>query len=85
MVVDNARSLALIRRLGRALVTNAKFVEARGVCLEARRALLAEYRAMLVERRSIERPTQKAEMPLPPAIPRKAAVAAAGLREKGAA
>ncbi|MGB9106216.1 MAG: CHAD domain-containing protein [Terriglobales bacterium] len=59
-------------------VTNAKFVQARGVCQEARRALLAEYRAMLAERRvqRVPAPKRQTEMPLPPAIPSKAAVAA---------
>lgn len=73
-------------------VTNAKFVQARGVCQEVRRALLAEYRAMLAEQRVqrvpapqrfMARRSRKAatrdrqtEMPLPPAIPSKAAVAA---------
>jgi CHAD domain-containing protein len=50
-------------------VTNAKFVQARGVCQEVRRALLAEYRAMLAE--------QRAERA--PAIPRKPVAAAAGV------
>jgi CHAD domain-containing protein len=58
-------------------VTNAKFVQARGVCQEVRRALLAEYRAMLAKRRSITRRTGQTEMRLPPAIPSKAA---AGVR-----
>lgn len=58
-------------------VTNAKFVQARGVCQEAQRALLAEYRVMLAEQRvqSIPAPKRPAEMRLPPAIPSKAAVA----------
>jgi CHAD domain-containing protein len=60
-------------------VTNAKFVQARGVCQEVRRALLAEYRAMLAEQRSITRRTRQTEMPLPPAIPSKAAAAATGV------
>jgi CHAD domain-containing protein len=60
-------------------VTNAKFVQARGVCQEARRALLAEYRAMLAEKRSIARRTRQTEMPIPPAIPSKAA--AVGVRQ----
>jgi CHAD domain-containing protein len=61
-------------------VSNAKFVEARGVCQEVRRALLAEYRAMLAEQRVQRVPTPKrpAEMPLPPAIPSKAT---AGVRQ----
>ncbi len=59
-------------------VTNAKFVQARGVCQEARRALLAEYRAMLAERRvqRVSTPKRQTAMPLPPAIPSKAAGAA---------
>jgi CHAD domain-containing protein len=59
-------------------VTNAKFVQARGVCQEARRALLAEYRAMLAEQRiqRVPAPKRQTEMRLPPAIPSKAAVAA---------
>jgi hypothetical protein len=65
-------------------VTNAKFVQARGVCQEARRALLAEYRAMLAEQSSIARRTRQTEMRLPPAIPSKQAVAA-GVRRAGAA
>ncbi|MBZ5512939.1 MAG: CHAD domain-containing protein [Acidobacteriia bacterium] len=77
-------------------VTNAKFVQARGVCQEARRALLAEYRAMLARQRmqrvlapqrSMARRSRQTavrdrqtEMPLPPAIPSKSAVAA-GVRQ----
>jgi CHAD domain-containing protein len=63
-------------------VTNAKFVQARGACLEARAALLAEYRAMLAEQRvqRISAPKRQTEMRLPPAIPSKAAAAAAGVR-----
>jgi CHAD domain-containing protein len=61
-------------------VTNAKFVQARGVCQEAHGALLAECRAMAAEKSSIAHRTEKAEMPLPPAIPSKAAAAAAGVR-----
>ncbi len=59
-------------------VTNAKFVQARGVCQEARRALLAEYRAKLAERRvqRVPAPKRQTAMPLPPAIPSTAAVAA---------
>jgi CHAD domain-containing protein len=66
-------------------VTNAKFVQARGVCQEVRRALLAEYRAMLAERRvqRVPAPKRPAAMRLPPAIPSKAA--AAGVRQAGAA
>jgi CHAD domain-containing protein len=64
-------------------VTNAKFVQARGVCQEVRRAMLAEYRAMLAEKSSIARRTRQTEMRLPPAIPSKAA--AAGVRQAGAA
>jgi CHAD domain-containing protein len=62
-------------------VTNAKFVQARGVCQEARRALLAEYRAMLAEQRvqRVSAPKRQTAMPLPPAIPSKAA-GAAGVR-----
>jgi CHAD domain-containing protein len=65
-------------------VSNAKFVEARRVCQEARRTLLAEYRAMLAEQRAerVSAPKRPAEMPLPPAIPSKAAV---GVRRAGAA
>ncbi len=40
-------------------VTNAKFVEARGVALESRRALLARYRAMLAEKRAQRAPAPK--------------------------
>jgi CHAD domain-containing protein len=51
-----ARSLdsALISALRN--VTNAKFMEARGVALEARKALLAEYRAMLARKRAERTP-----------------------------
>lgn len=51
-----ARSLdsALIAALRN--VTNAKFMEARGVVLEARKELLAEYRAMLARKRAEKRP-----------------------------
>ncbi len=61
-------------------VTNAKFVQARGVCQEVRGALLAEYRAMLAKQRvqRISAPKRQTEMPLPPAIPSKAA---AGVRQ----
>jgi CHAD domain-containing protein len=57
-------------------VTNAKFVQARGVCQEVGRALLAEYEAMLARQRLERVPAAKrpTEMPLPPAIPSKAAV-----------
>ena len=63
-------------------VTNAKFVQARGVCQEVQHALLAEYQAMLAERRvqRVSAPKRQTAMPLPPAIPSKAAVAAAGVR-----
>ncbi|MBZ5631160.1 MAG: CHAD domain-containing protein [Acidobacteriia bacterium] len=41
-------------------VTNAKFVEARGLCQESRRSLMAQYRAVLGEQR-----TQRAPAPKP--------------------
>lgn len=76
-------------------VTNAKFVQARDVCQEVGHTLLAEYRAMLARQRmqrvlapqrSMARRSRQTavrdrqtEMPLPPAIPSKAA-GAAGVR-----
>ena len=40
-------------------VTNAKFVEARGLCQESRRTLMAQYRAMLREKRGQRAPAPK--------------------------
>lgn len=82
-------------------VTNAKFVEARGLCQESRRKLLAQYRAMLAEKRAQRAPTPKpsnggtrrrptAQKSAPEAepqaaIPSKSAAAVVGMTETGAA
>ena len=58
-------------------VTDAKFLEARGVCQEARRELMAQYRAMLAEKRRRRAPV--------PSFPRKAVAAAAGVARKNVA
>ncbi|MBZ5569409.1 MAG: CHAD domain-containing protein [Acidobacteriia bacterium] len=39
-------------------VTNAKFVEARGLCQESRRTLMAQFRALLAEKRAAPKPSQ---------------------------